>query len=921
MSVKWRKAQAWDREHLNGALAPVRWILGALSSIWLAVITLVFISLYGIAASVPIGMLALIPTYVIYGLTAVLAMAIGVLIPLPLMARGLKQVMPEAKAGRFVLLIVAGLVLTGASLWAWTTWAWPKLHWDPVDRTGVRLFADFVETNKAITLRRLPAMEMTELEFYSWWPLKAALMLFVVNMTVATIRRIDFNFKNIGVLTVHTGIITLALGSFWYGSAKVEGDTLLLAGNIQKDGTPEPGKPQDSFYDYQHTALFVAAQGGFWEQRGIADLPRYNDYNIGAIGEAGTKSVKEVAGLLPTWHKVKDEAKYPLPLGAGTLDIAIEERPPTMNLPQGMQVVGTDLKFRVVGYANYATGVDDFVEVPAESGAASLRPEFQKPLRVCYLIADLPRSKQDPTLVTQRAFSYLFLPHDPVNRVRESIDVSVEYTRGTLQVGGSDPVKPVKHVTGMSEERWRDLQAVLPAGGRHGLVIEVAGEKGTSITVPVTQGSKVRVGETGYVVEVKDLAGQPPFPIITDGYKNGSSSVAIVRITTPDGNGFDRWVYHRFPEISQDLMDEVNDRGMPMRRDADSAIRIAYIDASKLQVYLDDVIGEDGKEYTRAIVRRAGENALVIDKVNANGIIEGIYRDPRVGLEIGVRWANSRKVERPEPVAAAEQERELIGTHQRSMLGVEVSSVPEGASAAQWSMVTWLPFAAFVTESPVSRSVELPDGRTIELAFGRRRYGLPGFELQLLDFHMIPNEHRGPPKDYQSLIRVLPSWRSETKIEPYKARASLNEPLTAPFAWSEERSWLENVVGRLRAGLNPNQLKFSQAGWDASTWEKTQKETDSGMAARPYVKFTRLQVGNNPGIHIIALGGILMGMGIPWAFYVKPYLVKREKARIQRELKAGTYRKPGSGGSDLAAKPTQPGHPDRQPESQEVGSV
>jgi hypothetical protein len=286
-----------------------------------------------------------------------------------------------------------------------------------------------------------------------------------------------------------------------------------------------------------------------------------------------------------------------------------------------------------------------------------------------------------------------------------------------------------------------------------------------------------------------------------------------------------------------------------------------------------------------------------------------------VGLEIGVKWADSRKVERPEPVVAAEQDRELIGTHQRSMLGVEVSSVPPGAATAQWSMVTWLPFAAFVTESPLSRSVELPDGRTVEMAFGRRRYGLPGFELQLLDFHMIPNEHRGPPKDYQSLIRVLPSWRSQTKIEPYTALASLNAPLTAPFAWSEERSWMENVAGRLRAGLNPNQLKFSQAGWDASTWEKTQKETDSGMSPRPYVKFTRLQVGNNPGIHIIALGGILMGMGIPWAFYVKPYLVKREKARIQRELKAGTYRKPGRG-CEVTSNPAQAAEAAKQIESE-----
>ncbi len=892
MSLKWRKSQQWDREHLTGVLAPVRWILGALSSIWLAVSTLVFVAMYGIAASVPIGMLALIPTFLLYALSVLIVVAITVLIPVPLVAKALRAKMPSAKAGRFVILLVLGLGLAALGGWVWYTWFWPMMRWNPIEKSGLRLFASFVEINKAITLRRLPQLEMTELEFYSWWPLKIALALFVINMTVATIRRIEFNFKNIGVLTVHTGIITLAMGSFMYGSAKVEGDTLLLAGNIQKDGTPEPGQPQDSFYDYQHTALYIGTPGGFWEQRGIADLPRYNDYNIGAIGDGKGPSAKQAAGLLPAWNKVEKEARYPLPLGAGALNIPIEDRAPGATAPSGVQMVGADLKFRVVGYAGYATAAEDYIEVPASADGSTLRPEFQRPLRVCYLLAELPRSEADRTMSTQRAFSFLFLPHDPASRVRESIDVAIEYTRGTLTVGGTDAAKPVTHTTGMSGQRWQDLQAVLPAGARHGLVIEVPGSS-TALTVPITQGSRVKVGETGYTVEVKDIAARPPFPIITDGYRGSDSSVAILRITSPDGAGFDRWVYHRFPEISQDLTDEMNERGMPRRRDADPAIRISYIDASKLQVYLDDVVSESGTEFTRAIVRRPGENALVIERVAANNIIEGIYRDPRIGLEIGLRWADSRKVERPEPVPAAEQERELIGTHQRAMLGVEIASVPASSNQPDWTMVTWLPFAAFVRESPISKSVDLPDGRTIEMAFGRRRYGLPGFELQLLDFHMIPNEHRGPPKDYQSLIRVLPSWRSPSKIEPFTALASLNAPLQAPFSWNDERPWLQNVWGRLRSGLDSNQLKFSQAGWDASTWEKTQKEADSGASPRPYVKFTRLQVGNNPGIHIIALGGILMGAGIPWAFYLKPYLVRREKARIQKQLKDGTYKRPG----------------------------
>ena len=74
----------------------------------------------------------------------------------------------------------------------------------------------------------------------------------------------------------------------------------------------------------------------------------------------------------------------------------------------------------------------------------------------------------------------------------------------------------------------------------------------------------------------------------------------------------------------------------------------------------------------------------------------------------------------------------------------------------------------------------------------------------------------------------------------------------------------------------------------------TQAQADAGFLKKPYASFTILGVGNSPGIHVIAFGGILMGLGIPWAFYIKPWLVQREKRRIMEQVKAGTYVAPGS---------------------------
>jgi hypothetical protein len=123
----------------------------------------------------------------------------------------------------------------------------------------------------------------------------------------------------------------------------------------------------------------------------------------------------------------------------------------------------------------------------------------------------------------------------------------------------------------------------------------------------------------------------------------------------------------------------------------------------------------------------------------------------------------------------------------------------------------------------------------------------------------------------------------------YEHACSLNEPLTAPFIWDERRPWIRNAAYRLISGLNPNQFKMSQAAWDEQGWRESQKLADAGMIPAPRARFTILQVGNNPGIHVIALGGVLMAMGIPWAFYLKPYLVRREKRLIQEAVARGEY--------------------------------
>ena len=74
-------------------------------------------------------------------------------------------------------------------------------------------------------VRQHPALELTEFEWFHWWPFNVLIGLLCVTMVTVTVRRIPFRFVNAGVLSIHSGIILLCIGSYYYFGTKVEGDT------------------------------------------------------------------------------------------------------------------------------------------------------------------------------------------------------------------------------------------------------------------------------------------------------------------------------------------------------------------------------------------------------------------------------------------------------------------------------------------------------------------------------------------------------------------------------------------------------------------------------------------------------------------------------------------------------------------------
>jgi len=871
MSLKWERVKAWDDQFFPPWAWPVKALLRALSSIWLAVILLSGVILYGILASVPIGMLALIPTWLVYAL----AFVIGVAGPSVLIVAGLGAMTGGVgRAPRFALLLLAALAIAAAAGWAWITFLWPILYYHPrtgsgpdaTAATGLRLFPDFVEANKSITLRRLPGVEMTELEFYSAWPMRALLLLFVLNMVVATIRRIAFEFVNLGVLTVHVGIVMLALGATFYSSQKREGDTLLQAGAPDESGKPTPGPAVSFFYDNIQTVLVVDQWRGP-EQRRLSVLPRYNDY---AVADTPGQSV---------WTALGRQFQQAAPDG-GALSAPIEAwRGPTT-------LVDPDIQFRMVGYASYATVQTDWIRTdPAQSNVA-LTGKLN-PLRLVTLSAILPeRASEPPTEVP-----FYFMPTLPAHRAADTPAFAIDYrTQPTSALDTA--IEPT-------------LELGLPDAGFWGLWVRVPGEPPAASGASAGQLWTLEPGRVldvaGYRLEVTAITPEPPFPIVTEGYRGATSSVAQVRVTPPTLEGqpaptpYTRWVYSRFPEINQDLLELTEEQtatGMPARRAADPSIDLRLIDASKLHVTIIEgsvapaplavpasAAGQPrppDRVPGRVVIRQRGGGIRTLDLPDLSTPFEIL---PNVTLTLTDRWAHAEAFERPVPVPPREQDREAVGTHQKAMVAIEVSLL----TRPDWKRIVWLPFVQYLELGvEQAKTIDLPDGRRVRLIFGRRQHRLPGFQLRLGDFQMLAYDHRGAPRDYQSIVIVEPTADDETRADfaPFAHVTKLNAPLTAPWIWDNQRPLPTNIAGRLAAGLNPEQFKFSQAGWDAEGWRDSQTLVDQGIMPRPIARFTILGVGNAPGIHVIALGGILMALGTPWAFYVKPWLVRRGRDQL-----------------------------------------
>ncbi len=749
----------------------------------------------------------------------------------------------------------------------------------------------------AYQVRQMRLFEMTEFEWFHWWPFDLSIALLCITLTVTTIRRIRLNLVNLGVWMIHAGIVILCLGSVVYFKFKIEGDTpvfrrqVIIAspGHGRVDLVALPGaraevgagdkrwlyevvetRPDWPILTGEHkdtrvysVSVKVTTPTGEFVRQLLDGFPQYTEDVIPGKGRAikttGKRlvddSVSMSLGPMPqewfylvnTWALYVRHADAP---GAPRWS-----QRPIRGLPR---------------YNDYVSSVDDVFPPPPSLDDTPVEPH---PLS----IGLEPAGPDDPLAgATVRVTGYLRYavqdtrlaplpgPGAGAAEVNPALYLRLRAPGGEVrgyQLAALDP----EHATaenGQVAFRWVSSegeidQHVRPSEGR--LRIEIPAAK-ASFEVKVERpapGAEPAFtdapGAPGHAYRIREVIDNLP---MSDGR---TISLVVVDLRTPEKT-ITRWVAEN-PAITQDFEESAEGHAL---RAPDAAVAMIYRAARaapRIAFVGRPAPGEPGGVALEALIGRADGGA---DRVPAR---VGASVEIGEGLSVDVLHATAYSRHETRPAIVPVSQRDKDAQNSFSMIRVEATIGGETQSR-------WLPFnqylfddSSFVYQGRFKREsafFDLPGGGRAEVIFGRERLPLPA-PVQLEDFRLVAHVggytgEMASIRDWESVLRFVQPPRASG--EPYRFTDAMQVRVNEPVEF---------------AGM-----RFFQAMWDPP-----QAARFEGDASTAGLNFTGLGVGNRRGVVTQLAGCCIMVTGMLYAFYAKPILKRRRRERALREAAAG----------------------------------
>jgi hypothetical protein len=724
-----------------------------------------------------------------------------------------------------------------------------------------------------VHVRQMPGLEMSEFEWFHWWPFDVLIALICLTLVVATLRRIPFKPVNYGVWMIHTGIIILALGSVYYFGTKREGDTpvvrrMLVAKLPGHEAVSVPALPGntltigegDDRYD-----MTIAAIDPSWELLSGADAGD-RAYKISvSVAHGSERFFRELLANYPQYTEDlvrSGDPNQPIARAKNVLGKSLVDEQIDLTLAPMPQdrfylvdtaalyirpVGGTSWTERPIdGLPRYNDRIASFDDVWPASTDPLPRPD---PLSIDVTAAEDGDPLADSTL-----------------RVTHYLRYAVDQTR--RQVGGDrlDPTAWVSlfipgHATHEQQLNAFDRNQNMLAGGRVRMIhvdsdaaFEAVADRFTPklvITVPGNEPVEIEIVDTAR--DNPDLLFQPipgtPFEFRVTQFEDGMAlfgdtldSVALVEVKSPE-KLFHRLVFER-PGKTVDYSTGPNGEPMGEELPIEAAFAMAY----RPGLGEVNLIAGPGEDELRSMTRsEAGE-------------VETATVTP--GATISLSDGSVMTVDRYAARTYRDTRPAIVPLTQRNRdAGVFYSKIRvELPTRGDEPQSVWLPFHHYVFEHDdevvmrhrfVPTTFTAADGRAYEVLFSRERMDLPA-PVVLRDFHLL--EHVG---GFTGSTLSIRDWVSDISFEV-------------------DGNWTPDQEVRLNAPSEHDGWWFFQAVWDPPIPEQNYRG----------LNYTVLGVGNRNGVNIMLVGCCISVIGMIYAFYIKPFIKRRRQKAVYAEAEA-----------------------------------
>ncbi len=738
-------------------------------------------------------------------------------------------------------------------------------------------------------LRQWRPFEMTEFEWFHWWPFDVLMALLAANIAVTTLRRIPLRTVNLGVWMIHSGILLLILGSVIYFGTKVEGEAPVVrravtvgiaakgGGELVASGTmlAMPGNRMTVGEGADRYDVEVQSIDPAWELRSGEDIgKRAYSVNLLVAGPE-RRFIRQVIAGYPQYTEdllFSEDPQQPVKravkeTGKPTVDdrlfVALDYGPQDSFYLKNDLVKSWALYVRRPGEAKWVERridglplYNDWVPDLDEVFVPSQESAVAHPIRVA-----IPASEpNDPAPgVTLEATGYLrygqmrarWIPGGPDAAPNAVASVDVSDTEGRsaqYRLVARDPQKRSADGGVLAIRQVSDEEQVAGFLAQPTLVFRVPG-KGIERPEPVKDAAladasapwrPIGAADSGYAYRV--VAVQDDLPI-----GGRELSVAILELRTPAGE-FRRWAFSD-GAMSRDLKPG-EDPMAAMKRGGESfvdpSVEVEYRPGNGLALALLVAGPEAGR--LRLVDSLGRKDARIVDVTP---------RQP-VELAAGVKLTVTEWM----PNAVQESKPYVVPPEQRQRDARELFAMARVGPQAGGSH-EWLQYHPYVFDRPQDvlrrywlspSTIALPDGTKLEVLFSRQREPLPQ-PVALESFELAT--HVGGFSGQSSSIRNYTSvvrFRNADGTWGEPERLSVNEPVE-------------------HAGLS-----FFQSQWDPP------EEARQGGMASAGLNYTVLGVGNRNGVWIQLAGCVVAVVGMAYAFYVKPAIKRRHRQQVLDEI-------------------------------------